>query len=700
MKIDRITFKAGPSNSEVSLVLEPSAITIFVGPNNSGKSLALREIGSWLHGNESEMKVISDISFQYPSSFQDLETWVRSLGVVMKESKNRVEFHQPSITGEPPRTHSVNFDEYLKPRYNSIEGNPKMQRELRQFTTSWATYQLDGSSRFILTQQRPLGDLQLPPSSHLVELFREKEKREALRRMCNTPFPGLHFAIDHTSPNLRIKMGSRPPTEEEETAMGRSAIDYHRDATAINELGEGVRAYTGLGSVFTALDWRFLTIDDPEAYLHPPVSRFLGYELGLQSHSRQAQVFASTHSSHFIYGVLETELELNIVRLTYDFETQTASANALSPAQTKAIFHDPLIRTTGVLDAFFHSAVIVTEGDTDRIFYDEILKRVNRRELIYHDCMFLAAHSRANIARIVTPLRNIGIPIAVIVDFDFMWDGKSEWSELLRSIGIEGNTKESIDNELRALREQCRDEGLDRTTLKKNGIAKMSDELKASAKDFLNAIALHGVFCVPVGELESWFHEFGIEGEKTKWLQNALKRLGGISAERKSQDDQVDPFEFVESIIHWLMTGDFPIVKSLEEPPLKKLYKRVGTHTLSDLRIRIREDERTEFLESIPSGAAGRKRLASTIASFMNTNGGIILIGIGDKGAIIGLEPTQEALGLKGFSEIADYIFDIVQEYIGFEFGPYVSVLSQFAGRRLICEVHVSKTPTMVFVGE
>lgn len=44
--INELTLKFGPARNGPPLVFSPGAVTIFVGPNNSGKSLVLREIGS------------------------------------------------------------------------------------------------------------------------------------------------------------------------------------------------------------------------------------------------------------------------------------------------------------------------------------------------------------------------------------------------------------------------------------------------------------------------------------------------------------------------------------------------------------------------------------------------------------------------------------------------------------------------------
>lgn len=81
----------------------------------------------------------------------------------------------------------------------------------------------------------------------------------------------------------------------------------------------------------------------------------------------------------------------------------------------------PLMRSTGALSALFHEGAVVCEGDSDRTLYQEINDRLSafdhRRSA---EALFLNAHSKQATAKLAGPLREMGIPAAVVVDFDIL----------------------------------------------------------------------------------------------------------------------------------------------------------------------------------------------------------------------------------------------------------------------------------------
>ncbi|HCE3215847.1 TPA: hypothetical protein NG555_004470 [Vibrio parahaemolyticus] len=62
--INNISFLFGSDSSSDSLLLAPEAENIFVGPNDSGKSLILKEIESICNNPEPNRKIIDDIVIQ------------------------------------------------------------------------------------------------------------------------------------------------------------------------------------------------------------------------------------------------------------------------------------------------------------------------------------------------------------------------------------------------------------------------------------------------------------------------------------------------------------------------------------------------------------------------------------------------------------------------------------------------------------
>ena len=67
-KINNININSLNGNA----VIEPNNINVIVGPNNSGKSRLLKEIINYLAGDLNDLKIINDIGFTMPSSFEEL----------------------------------------------------------------------------------------------------------------------------------------------------------------------------------------------------------------------------------------------------------------------------------------------------------------------------------------------------------------------------------------------------------------------------------------------------------------------------------------------------------------------------------------------------------------------------------------------------------------------------------------------------
>ncbi|MDR9419559.1 hypothetical protein [Gracilimonas sp.] len=65
--IKKIILKFGRSQEEDALSFNPGSITVFVGPNNSGKSLALREIENYSKsGPQANRITIETVEYDIP----------------------------------------------------------------------------------------------------------------------------------------------------------------------------------------------------------------------------------------------------------------------------------------------------------------------------------------------------------------------------------------------------------------------------------------------------------------------------------------------------------------------------------------------------------------------------------------------------------------------------------------------------------
>src|SRR5205807_734237 len=131
---------------------------------------------------------------------------------------------------------------------------------------------------------------------------------------------------------------------------------FHGAATLIEDFSDGVQAFTGLITAVLSLPHRVLLVDEPDAFLHPPLARRLGQDMTNVAGEREGTLIAATHSADFLMGCLESTADASLVRLTYD--GGVATARALAPDRVAALVKDPLLRSTDALDGLFHKSVV------------------------------------------------------------------------------------------------------------------------------------------------------------------------------------------------------------------------------------------------------------------------------------------------------------------------------------------------------
>jgi ABC-type polar amino acid transport system ATPase subunit len=550
LKITGLVFKAGVTpGSRDPLKVDVSPVLVIVGPNNSGKSLALQEIENWCFNVDEARRVVSEIKVDFPT---DLETAKKLMmrfktspiaSEILREGDFRIS--QYRFRGSQPVSNVTN-EIVLR---NTL-GN---EHEKRNYFTSWYTIRLDGRTRFNLVSDQPSGDLLAPPANHLVALFLDDEARKKVRTLTYEAFK-LYFVLDPTGmQNLKIRMSDRKPEEGEEQGLDRKAREFQGSAKHIDQFSDGVQAFVGLTSAILSLDHKIILIDEPEAFLFPPLAKRLGANLAAITNERGATLIVATHSSEFLVGCLE-KTDVSVVRLTY--QNGVATARKADASQLREMMRDPLLRSARVLDSLFHRSVAVAEGDTDRAFYDEINRRLQVVQRGFENALFLNAQNKQTEHKIVAPLRRLGIPAAAVVDLDFLEDSGPNWNNLLSAALIPVSVISELDVERRAIAEafsRIPFQAHDMRPIKKEGISALQGEEHVRCNLFLSRLAEFGIFPVPCGQVENWLQPLGVIGHGSGWLVEVFARLGNDDASPNYvQAGNGDVWDFLDRIGLWV----------------------------------------------------------------------------------------------------------------------------------------------------
>jgi AAA domain, putative AbiEii toxin, Type IV TA system len=551
--LKQLLFKAGSSPTQLPLSLELSPVTIFVGPNNGGKSRALIEIEGWVtRGQPPEGQVIDKIEFE-SWTLEALESEIERIRVEPMLSDVMNPDHIIVSKLRPQNNINVRFQIHL-PGLQTEAQNPNAYSHRHTYSNflSLFTCRLDGANRLALTEQQIAGDLQHTAANHLAHLFKDNNARAEVRRIVFDAF-GKYLVIDPTNiGHLRIRLSSRPPLDErEEKGWESRSVDFHSNATLISDASDGVKAFVGMLTTLVAGEPKITLIDEPEAFLHPSLCSKLGKEITSALTGSNRRLFIATHSASFLMGCVQGGAPINIVRLTYDYST--ATARLLTKDKLTPLMRNPLLRSVGVLNALFYNAVIVTEADADRAFYQEI----NERLLMAKDprglegCLFLNAQNKQTVWDIVRPLRELGIPAVGIVDIDVLKEGGSVWQKPMNGAFIPELSHSALAAERSALYEAFKATGKDMK--RGGGIQLLVPSDREACSNFFTKLADYGIFVVPNGEIESWLQALSVSRNKGTWLTTIFEAMGeDPNSTEYMRPSSGDVWDFIGSIRSWI----------------------------------------------------------------------------------------------------------------------------------------------------
>jgi ABC-type cobalamin/Fe3+-siderophores transport system ATPase subunit len=524
------------------VVVPAQGVTIFVGPNNAGKSLVLRELEQDISSHQPiPTKLLSDFEIVWLDEVQlaaDITNLTKKAPLGMSSANIHIGRFNPSGNLDASNVDLAQLTQFMKGQSNK-----------RWVTSQFLRFfliRLDGRTRFELTADRPRGDLLGQAQNMLVHLFKDNEARKRVSDITHDAF-GVYFTIEQLSAqNLRIRLSQTKPDANEQN-WNDAARAFHGKAIHIKDASDGVQAFVGILCAVLSGDYRAVLIDEPEAFLHPPLARKLGYQLTSEL-KEGGTLMASTHSPDFLIGCLQASPNVRVVRLEYSNEK--SKGRIVDSAILTTLFKTPLMRSANVISALFHDGVVVTESDNDRAFYSEIYYRLAEQEKGYPSLLFVNAQNKQTIRDIIGPLRAFGVPAAAAVDIDILKNAGSEWTGWLKSAHLPDALYGGLGQQRGDLKKRYDDAQLD---MKKGGIELLQGDDKQAAIELFDQLDRYGVFAVRKGELESWLPNLGAVGKKTDWTISALEKMGSDPSDAEYVKPAADDvWEFMRKIVAWV----------------------------------------------------------------------------------------------------------------------------------------------------
>lgn len=515
--ISKLTFSGGQE-----FYFKPKEKVILVGPNNSGKSQTLREIiAVCQNGDKARPFILKEVKILKSGTSDDLKSYLDENALYRNGAysyKNwQVNYDAVSIWDNHHYLTSGLSGGYIK----NIDANGRLQ---------------------ICMQQKSIGqnDQKSKPQHVLYDNAALTEKVSCLFRQAF----GQDIMFDYRGGSvIPIHVGKLPDSSLIDR-VGDAYVAAVRANPLLDQQGDGMKSYAGILFETIVADLDINLLDEPEAFLHPPQMRRLGETLASEV---SGQLIVATHSSDIMRGFLEgTKGNVRVLRIRREGLQNLVSE--AQPAVIQELWARPELRYSNALEGVFHEETIICEDDSDcRVFNAVADYLAAKDDKSWKDTAYVPTGGKHGVKKVAEVLRNIGVPIKVVFDIDFLSEKNvvrdtvqvfgGNWEEIeplwtrvdaaVRS-GVKPKSFEEIKDELISLIENCNGERLPRgeiteamkqtsswNLLKKfgkdaipNGEAQSQYEnLKCRLEDI-------GIYLVPVGEIENFCRDLGSHGPK------------------------------------------------------------------------------------------------------------------------------------------------------------------------------------------
>ena len=282
--------------------VDDSDIVVFVGPNNAGKSVALKELEDWV-GGRSRGLVVKFAKFYHTGTQDDFAVYLE------QHTQITVQGGSTSIKG---------------PGFSMGVGTQDVKsmwpKQIRNFVKLFCT-RLTTESR--ITESNPasaLATLRDMPSNPIQLLYKNDDLENTISQHFRKAFGQDLFVYRLGGNEIPLLVGHCPKINPGED---RLSITYNERLLAsslpLEEQGDGMRSFASvILRLLAPTTPSVLLLDEPEAFLHPPQARLLG-EIIAQSKPTEAQLFIATHSPDVLHGLITLAPDnLRVLRMQRD----------------------------------------------------------------------------------------------------------------------------------------------------------------------------------------------------------------------------------------------------------------------------------------------------------------------------------------------------------------------------------------------
>lgn len=557
--LDAITFSDGSV-----LHLGRNDVVVIVGPNNAGKSATLRAIHQKLVQINSPSAVVGSISVMKDGSAEELVDWLAHSTQIVQQDNGSFSYHalEASI-----------HESQVAASWSGANGLQQLAPFFRRL--------LNADARLNAANPAPSISITKDALAHPIHFL---QKDDVVEKRISGQFRkafGEDLIVHRNAGNIvPLYIGERPVPKADEDRVSAGYLRELEKRPTLHSQGDGVRSFAGVLLNTSVGHESVLLVDEPEAFLHPPQARLLGQML-VEDKQCDRQLFIATHSGDVLKGVLNAGgNNVRVVRLRREGDINIM--RQLDNERISALWNDPLLRYSDILDGIFHEKVVVTEADADARFYSAVAESIidTSEEIVRRPSIkFVHCGGKARIPVVVRALSAVDVPVISVADFDVLnaerplkdiiEAGNADWSALKPKWKSVKDAIESKKPDLTSVevKEQIGKilEGVTGTTFPESAKAEITRVFKRSTpwanaketgkafvpsgdpsrdyEELIIGLKEQGVFVVEVGELEKFYRKEGNHGPA--WV-NAV-----LSLNLAEDSDLAEARSFVNEIISW-----------------------------------------------------------------------------------------------------------------------------------------------------
>jgi energy-coupling factor transporter ATP-binding protein EcfA2 len=410
-----ITFETITFSDGQTLRFDDDEIIVFVGPNNAGKSAALRELQNFIKTSSVPQNVVTAATLRKVGNAASLGAYLE------KNAQKSGDLGNVSYGGMGFQIHHTHFQFFDRPDRHPV--------------APFFSVLIGTEDR--LTSSNPASAIALhrdPPSHPIHVLLTDEKLAGEISGFFRRAFNKDLVVFRAGGGSFPLYVGEKPDKLSEEDELAKRYVEaLLSQAKPLQTQGDGMRSFaTVLLYVLAADSHSVQFLDEPEAFLHPPQARLLGEYIAQERRSK-SQLFIATHSTDILDGLMAGGLnKIRLIRIRRDGDVN--HIKELSREKTASISNDPLTRYSGVFSGIFFQRVIIAEADSDCLFYNSILRTRAVTGDQHPDVLFIHAAGKHRMGELAETLKALGVPVSIVADLDLLND-EGTFKGLVQKLG-------------------------------------------------------------------------------------------------------------------------------------------------------------------------------------------------------------------------------------------------------------------------